>query len=260
MKNKTLAFIDIETTGLNPLAGHQIIEFCAVKVRPGGSRERLYYKVLPNSGVIDPVAISINGYTPELWSGGISQEELAKNLAQFLDRCVPVGHIVKFDVSFILELWREYDIQATLDRRILDTQFLADQATQPSDEIGPALVVAQAALDDQHGHFGTVRPRSRERECIAGPDLGLLLGEVLQVLRPDVPAVDDDDVFLPARDDDVLADAVTNVAGVEPAIVRQHLRRHRAHSGTTARHQRGKIFKIHPLAPFVITDCSAIPG
>lgn len=131
MKNKTLVFIDIETTGLDPLAGHQIIEFCAVKVRPGGSRERLYYKVLPNSGVIDPVAISINGYSPQLWAGGITQGELARNLGQFLDRCVPVGHNVKFDVSFILELWREYDIQATLDRRILDTQFLAYEHLVP---------------------------------------------------------------------------------------------------------------------------------
>lgn len=131
MKNKTLVFIDIETTGLDPLAGHQIIEFCAIKVRPDGSRERLYFKSWPNSGVIDPVAISINGYSPQRWAGAIIQEDLAKNLGQFLNGCVPVGHNIKFDVGFIVELWAQFNINARLDRRALDTQFLAYEHLVP---------------------------------------------------------------------------------------------------------------------------------
>jgi DNA polymerase III subunit epsilon len=131
MKNKTLVFIDIETTGLDPQMGHQIIEICAIKVRSDLSRERLYFKAFPNSGVIDPVAISINGYDPQNWIGGVTQEDLAKNLGQFLDGCVPVGHNIKFDVGFIVELWAQFNINARLDRRALDTQFLAYEHLVP---------------------------------------------------------------------------------------------------------------------------------
>ena len=125
MRNKTLVFIDIETTGLDPLAGHQIIEICAIKVRSDKSRERIYYRAHPCKEIIDPAAVAVNGYDPTKWAGACTQEALANNIGQFLNGCVPVGHNIKFDLSFIQELWKEYNIQARLDRRALDTQFLA---------------------------------------------------------------------------------------------------------------------------------------
>lgn len=129
MKNN-LVFIDVETTGLDPVS-NEIIEICCIKVRPDGSRERLYYKARIESDIVSPVALKINGYNPRDWEGAISQEALANALAPFLDGCIPVGHNIKFDMSFILELLDGFELEYRIDRRWLDTYVLAYEHLQP---------------------------------------------------------------------------------------------------------------------------------
>ncbi len=88
----------------------------------------------------------------------------------------------------------------------------------------------------------------RERGDVAGADLGeRLLDGPLQVLRPDVAAVDDDQVLGPAGDRQRAVQQVAEVAGVEPALGRQHrggVRR----PAVVAAHQAGAAHQ-HPADP-----------
>ena len=68
---------------------------------------------------------------------------------------------------------------------------------QTLDEARLAERVLLATLHDEHGDFGTVLGRNRERRGILGAHFGLLLGQVFQILRPDVAAVDDQQVLCP---------------------------------------------------------------
>lgn len=131
MSLNKLVFIDIETTGLSPHLHHEIIEICCIKLLPDGSREQMYYKAKIESDFYDPKALEINGYNIRDWSNAISQRALAQNIGIFLQGCTPVGHNIKFDMSFILELLDGFEIEHSIDRRWLDTYVLAYEHLQP---------------------------------------------------------------------------------------------------------------------------------
>jgi DNA polymerase-3 subunit epsilon len=101
LKDKRLAFIDTETTGLDP-SRHEVIDFAAVIRSADGSTERVSFKIRPEHlERADPKALEVNGYTPEGWAGAISQEEGARRMLDALNGCVIVGHNVGFDLDFI---------------------------------------------------------------------------------------------------------------------------------------------------------------
>jgi DNA polymerase III alpha subunit (gram-positive type) len=120
LKNKPIAFIDLETTGL--LSGHhEIIEACIIK-------EGFFYHVYAQPNHIDrahPKALSINGYSPKKWIDGITQKSLAGSLGDILDGCIIIGHNPKFDIEFIELLFEEYNIPLGIDRRSIDTMTIA---------------------------------------------------------------------------------------------------------------------------------------
>ena len=131
MKNKSLVFIDVETSGLHPEMNHEILEVCCIKHYPDGKTERLYLQALLESGCFDPVALEINGYKTRNWSGAVSQRNLAVSLAGFLRGCIPIGHNIQFDINFIQETWARFGIDCYMDRRAIDTQVLAYEHLEP---------------------------------------------------------------------------------------------------------------------------------
>jgi DNA polymerase III alpha subunit (gram-positive type) len=131
-----LAFIDIETTGLDPLA-HEVIEFAAIcRNKEGSEFKTAEFKIKPEHiEAASPQALEVNGYTPEAWAGALSQKEGAEKMASVISGCILVGHNVSFDLSFI---------QATVHRQLgqealsdLGRTRFVDTATLAHEHLGP---------------------------------------------------------------------------------------------------------------------------
>ena len=126
LKNRPLAFVDLETTGL--YAGHhEIIEICIIV----GVRA-YHVKVEPKHiERITEEAQRINGYTGRKWIGAINQRTVANEAANLLEGCLIVGHNPGFDYEFLEALLEQEHVPVGLDRRTIDTITLAHEHLVP---------------------------------------------------------------------------------------------------------------------------------
>jgi len=121
------AFVDVETTGLDP-AVHEIIEF-AVVFEDGSSSS---FKLLPDKlESADPVALTVNGFNPSAWEDSFSQEQGAKEIAKLLNECILIGHNIKFDYGFIETLCKKHQCQLNISYHTIDTVSLAYMIMAP---------------------------------------------------------------------------------------------------------------------------------
>lgn len=121
-----VAFLDLETTGLDPIQ-HEIIEL-AVVYKDGSYLE---YKVKPEHlERAQPKALEVNGYSPELWQDALTQQEAAIKLGSALNNYLAAGQNVKFDLSFVTALSRRTGIHIEA-RYGLDTVTLAYEHLTP---------------------------------------------------------------------------------------------------------------------------------
>ena len=96
-----LVVIDVETTGLRPDEGHEIIEVAAQKIR---GREVLgeYVQLVETGRILDAEATRVHGITNELLAlEGKPASEVFPALVQFIGNAPLVGHNVGFDIGFI---------------------------------------------------------------------------------------------------------------------------------------------------------------
>lgn len=132
MKNRNLAFIDIETTGLS-LNKHEIIQIGCVLAsqKNRGSKsfkiiEEFEIKVKPtNINTADPVALQINGYNEKDWSNAMPLREAMEILSQKTKDAVMIGHNVCFDYSFLEKAFEKTKIENKMHHRKLDTISIA---------------------------------------------------------------------------------------------------------------------------------------
>lgn len=121
LRDKRLAFVDVETTGLDPSV-HEMIEFAVIY----SNGEHLSFKIQPRRiEAASPKALEVNGYTPERWVDAITPEEAAVRIAKALDDCVVAGYNVKFDVGFILSLLSDMSVAAKFGYHHVDVAALA---------------------------------------------------------------------------------------------------------------------------------------
>ena len=110
MKKHNLAFIDIETTGLDPLK-HEIIEFGCIlaKQLPQVGRgpkleliEEFEFKIKPEHlEMADPQALRINGYNEADWLFAGELKQVLKTVAEKTEGAIMVAQNVTFDWSFL---------------------------------------------------------------------------------------------------------------------------------------------------------------
>ncbi|MEX0918853.1 MAG: 3'-5' exonuclease [Candidatus Paceibacterota bacterium] len=134
MKKHNLAFIDVETTGLDPLR-HEIIELgCVVveqKDRPGRGpeliiKDELEYKIKPqNIEVADPQALRINGYNEGDWLFAADLPQVMTDFADKVRSATFVAHNVAFDWPFIEQAFRKAEIANPMHYAKLDTVSIA---------------------------------------------------------------------------------------------------------------------------------------
>ena len=119
---KPLAFIDLETTGVN-LGTDRIIEIAIVKVLTDGNRS--VKRKLINPGISIPKASSeVHGITDEMVKDAPFFKQVAQELKQFLDGCDLAGYNSnRFDIPLLVEEFLRAEVEFEMKgRKMLDVQ------------------------------------------------------------------------------------------------------------------------------------------
>lgn len=93
--------IDVETTGLDAMSGHEICEVAALPVYGNGKREEAFAKLVNPGRPIPPEASNVNGITDDAVLNAPDMEEIAQGFLHFVGDSVLVMHNAPFDMSFI---------------------------------------------------------------------------------------------------------------------------------------------------------------
>ena len=119
---KPLAFIDLETTGVN-LGTDRIVEIAIVKLLTDGSQT--VKRKLINPGIPIPTASSdVHGITDEMVKDAPTFKQLAQELKQILDGCDLAGYNSnRFDIPLLVEEFLRSGVEFDMKgRRMLDVQ------------------------------------------------------------------------------------------------------------------------------------------
>tara|TARA_R100000406_G_scaffold87719_1_gene72607 strand:- start:550 stop:1107 length:558 start_codon:yes stop_codon:yes gene_type:complete len=126
MKNRSIAFVDIETTGLNP-AIHEIIEIAIIT-----ADETYHTKIAPQRiDLADSRALQINKYNPSNWADAPSFDLVHQKITRLLIGKTIAGHNPKFDVEFLNEAFASVGSPFVTGHRVLDTITLAYEHLYP---------------------------------------------------------------------------------------------------------------------------------
>ncbi len=120
--NRPLAFIDLETTGVN-LSSDRIIEIAIVKIMPDGTKQ-VNRKILNPQIPIPQGSSDIHGFTDEMVKDSPTFKEVANELKQFIDTSDLSGYNSnRFDIPLLMEEFLRAGIQIDMSkRRMVDVQ------------------------------------------------------------------------------------------------------------------------------------------
>ncbi|MGB8490536.1 MAG: 3'-5' exonuclease [Bacteroidales bacterium] len=121
---KPIAFIDIETTGIN-VSADRIVELSVLKISPNGNEEWMITRINPEMP-IPPKSTAIHGITDKDVAGEPTFREIAKKLAAFLEGCDLAGYnAIKFDIPVIAEEFLRANVEFNLrKRKYIDPQVI----------------------------------------------------------------------------------------------------------------------------------------
>ncbi len=100
-----LAVVDVETTGLKPLAGHRVCEIAVLRVDPG-AEPRLFVSLVNPGRPIGPGARAVNGIANREVADAPSFDSLIPRINAGLDGAVLVAHNAPFDLGFLRAEYR----------------------------------------------------------------------------------------------------------------------------------------------------------
>jgi len=128
MKKHTLAFIDLETTGLDP-ERQEIIEIACLTVKQDWSGPVPLFTLLNEFDVkvkpkhietAEPEALRINHYTETDWLFAVDLEQALRELIERTADAIMVGQNVGFDWSFLQHAFKEMGVQNRMHYHRLD--------------------------------------------------------------------------------------------------------------------------------------------
>jgi DNA polymerase-3 subunit epsilon len=119
---RPLAFIDLETTGIN-VGSDRIVEIAILKLNPDGSKTTRTHRVNPEMAISEE-SISIHGISNEDVATEPTFTELAPSLFKFLFNCDLAGfNSNRFDVPMLVEEFYRAEIEFDFqERKLVDVQ------------------------------------------------------------------------------------------------------------------------------------------
>lgn len=122
--------LDTETTGLDPILGHRIIEIGAVEIVNRRVTDRHFHVYLNPERDIDEGALAVHGLTLSFLKDKPLFASIAQDFLDFIGNDELIIHNASFDLKFIHhELQRLKGVQSHIDvdRSVIDTLLLARQ-------------------------------------------------------------------------------------------------------------------------------------
>jgi len=119
---RPLAFIDLETTGVN-ISLDRIVEIAIVKINPDGTQQvkrKLINPMMP----IPKGASDVHGITDEMVKDAPTFKQVANEVKQFIDHCDIGGYNSnRFDIPMLIEEFLRVGIDFSTDgRKLVDVQ------------------------------------------------------------------------------------------------------------------------------------------
>lgn len=126
MKNKKLAFLDIETTGFD-VEKQEIIEIGVIIMNQqngvlGDMVEEFELKIKPEKlENASPEALAINGYNEMEWMFAMTLEQAMRVVSEKTKDCVMVAHNIAFDYSFLAKAFATTGVENKMFYAKIDT-------------------------------------------------------------------------------------------------------------------------------------------
>jgi DNA polymerase III subunit epsilon len=119
---RPLAFIDLETTGIN-LGSDRIVEIGMIKILPDGNQS-VKRKLINPEMLIPQVSIDMHGITNEMVKDAPVFKQAANDIKQFLDNCDLSGYNSnRFDIPLLMEEFLRVEVEFDMKgRRLVDVQ------------------------------------------------------------------------------------------------------------------------------------------
>jgi DNA polymerase-3 subunit epsilon len=119
---RPIAFIDLETTGIN-ISVDRIVEIAIVKISPDGTR-LVKRKLINPLTPIPEGSSAIHGITDEMVKDAPSFKQAANELKQFMENCDLGGYNSnRFDIPMLIEEFLRIGIEFSIDgRKLVDVQ------------------------------------------------------------------------------------------------------------------------------------------
>lgn len=121
---RPIAFIDLETTGVN-LSTDRILEIAIVKIMPDGSRQ-VKRKLINPEMPVPPQSTEIHGITDEMVKDAPTFKQAANELKQFIEHCDLGGYNSnRFDIPLLMEEFLRSGIELDLSKqKMVDVQHI----------------------------------------------------------------------------------------------------------------------------------------
>lgn len=179
---KPLAFIDLETTGIN-ITSDRIVEIAIVKIMENGEKS-VKRKLINPTIPIPKSASEIHGITDDMVSNAPTFKQAAGELKQFLDNCDLGGYNSnRFDLPLLIEEFQRVGLEfKTEGRKIVDVQKIFHLMEQRT--LSAALkFYCNKSLEDAHSAEAdaTATWEILEAQVLRYPILGNTLDSITKV-------------------------------------------------------------------------------
>lgn len=143
------AFLDVETTGLDPNSGDKICEIAVIKTVGGQIADEFVTLINPGRSIPER-AVSIHGITQTMVNRAPLFRDIADDLLDFLTDTVIVAHNARFDLEFLRSELRNSNLSLP-ENNVIDTLGIARRYyTFPSNSLGEIARYIGLPIDKQH--------------------------------------------------------------------------------------------------------------
>lgn len=128
--NKSIAFFDLETTGLN-ISKDKIIEIGIVKIDPNHKESNFIQRINPEIPIPEE-SFEIHGISNDDLKDCPTFKEVAQKIVDFIGDADLAGYNSnKFDIPFLIEQFLQHDIKFSMEnRRYIDVQTIFHKMEQ----------------------------------------------------------------------------------------------------------------------------------
>ncbi len=183
---KPLAFIDLETTGVNP-GTDRIVEIAIVKILTDGSRS-VKRKIINPELPIPKGASDIHGITDDMVKDAPTFKQVAQELKQMLDGCDFAGYNSnRFDIPLLMEEFLRAQVDFDMkNRKLLDVQNVFHKM-EPRTLSAAYKFYCSKNLDGAHGAEvdASATHEILEAQIARYPELGNTVDSVLKLIGED---------------------------------------------------------------------------